>query len=94
MYFHFACSGAAPLSLDLPSPRTPRHLLPFDQQAYIREMKEELGRQKDQVAGWKTKSAYTTPMYWCYQMLDKDWAPDVPHAEPIDDFTEEDFLTS
>ena len=57
-------------------------------------MKEELRRQGKQIAGWKSESMYTTPMYWCLQMLDRNWKPDVQHPDPIDDFTEEDFLTS
>ena len=37
---------------------------------------------------------YKTELYWCYQMFYKDWHGDIPHAGPIDDFTEEDFMTS
>jgi hypothetical protein len=94
VYFHFACSGSAPLFLNLATPHTPHHLLSLDQKSYIREMKEELRRQGKQIAGWKSESMYKTPMYWCFQMLDRNWKPDVLHPEPIDDFTEEDFLTS
>jgi hypothetical protein len=92
--FHFACSGLAPLARNLASPHTPHHLFPFDQQAYIRDMEEELRRQKKHDMGWGTKSMCTTPMYWCYQMLDRNRKPAVEHAELIDDFTDEDFLTS
>lgn len=37
---------------------------------------------------------YEDDGYWCYQMLFKDWRGDIPHAGDIDDFTENDFLSS
>ncbi|KAK4145293.1 uncharacterized protein C8A04DRAFT_27053 [Dichotomopilus funicola] len=94
VYFHFACSGSAPLSLEFATPHAPHHLLSLSQKAYIREMKEELRRQGKHITGWKSESMYSAPMYWCLQMLDRDWKPDVEHPEPIDEFTEEDFMTS
>jgi len=39
-------------------------------------------------------SMYNTEMYWCYQLFCKDWRGDITHVGEVDDFTEEDFLTS
>jgi hypothetical protein len=39
-------------------------------------------------------SMYDTEMYWCYQMLCRDWRGDIPHAGEIDDWTEKEFLVS
>ncbi|KAK3686249.1 hypothetical protein B0T22DRAFT_483143 [Podospora appendiculata] len=96
VYFHFACGGLGPLS-----PRiTPHRLEPasvnglqFDQQAYIKDTKEELQRQSRLLGKWRTGSVYTNSMYWTLQVVDDEWE-DVPHLGPMDDFTEEDFLTS
>lgn len=37
---------------------------------------------------------YEDDGYWCYQMLDPEWDGNIPHNGEIDDFTEEDFLSS
>lgn len=37
---------------------------------------------------------YDDEMYWCYQMLAREWRGDIPYAGEVDDFTEEDFLSS
>ncbi|KAI6087570.1 hypothetical protein F4821DRAFT_236104 [Hypoxylon rubiginosum] len=98
VYFRFACNGHAPFSLPQnrksTGPINPTNGLTFDQQEYIRDIKQEVGRQRHALEGWQEGSVYRTPLYLCYQVLAEDWSADVPHSEPIDDFTEEDFLTS
>jgi hypothetical protein len=37
---------------------------------------------------------YEDDGYWCYQLLSGSWKGDIPHAGEIDDFAEEDFLSS
>ena len=49
---------------------------------------------ESKLSKWKDMSMYNMEMYWCYQMLYRDWRGDIPHAGEVDDFTEEDFLTS
>jgi hypothetical protein len=46
------------------------------------------------IATWKEMSMYDDDLYWCYQMLCKDWRGDVPYTGMIDDFTEYDFMSS
>ncbi|KAI1374760.1 hypothetical protein F4677DRAFT_155055 [Hypoxylon crocopeplum] len=94
VYFRFACNGHAPLSLSWRGPAGSVDGLTFDQQEYARDIKREVDRQHISLEGWRKGSVYRTPLYLCYQILAEDWNPDVPHSEPIDDFTEEDFLTS
>ncbi|XXG96396.1 hypothetical protein Hte_002678 [Hypoxylon texense] len=68
--------------------------LTFDQQEYLRDLQSEVDRQRAAMEAWRAGSVYRTPLYLCYQVLVEDWRADVPHSEPIDNFTEEDFLTS
>ncbi len=49
---------------------------------------------ESKLAQWKDMSMYEDEMYWCSQLLCKEWRGDVPHKGEIDDFTEADFLTS
>lgn len=37
---------------------------------------------------------YDDEIYWCYQLICKDWRGDIPFVVEIDDFTEYDFLSS
>jgi len=37
---------------------------------------------------------YSDDSYWCYQLLCLNWRGDIPHAGEIDDYREEDFLSS
>ncbi|KKY32411.1 hypothetical protein UCDDA912_g07635 [Diaporthe ampelina] len=40
-------------------------------------------------------SMYEDELYWCYQLLVSDWRGNIPYeAGEIDDFREEDFLSS
>ncbi|KAI2602324.1 hypothetical protein GGR54DRAFT_634076 [Hypoxylon sp. NC1633] len=94
VYFRFACNGHAPLSLSWSGRPGTIDGLTFDQHEYIRDIKTEVDRQIESLEGWRRGSVYRTPLYLCYQVLAQDWSPDVPNSEPIDDFTEEDFLTS
>ncbi|KAI0597494.1 hypothetical protein F4775DRAFT_256701 [Biscogniauxia sp. FL1348] len=96
-YFHHACSGSVPLSLNFEalgdnengdSGMTP------DQIKYIQGIQEEMDRQKSTISNWKHISMYNDENYWCYQMLCQDWRGDIPHAGDIDDFREEDLLSS
>ncbi|KAI1769911.1 hypothetical protein F4818DRAFT_446760 [Hypoxylon cercidicola] len=95
VYFHFACNGQGPFSLACNDKLTgATDGLTFDQQAYLRDLKLEVDRQRNTLEGWRAGSVYRTPLYLCYQVLVEKWSADVSHSEPIDDFTEEDFLTS
>jgi hypothetical protein len=47
---------------------------------------------ESKVENWKELSMYDDEMYWCYQMLCKDWRGDIPYKGEIDDFRDEDFL--
>ena len=66
----------------------------LEQLTYLQGLQEEVTRQKAKLEDLKDLPMYKTEMYWCFQTLAKDWRADMPHAGPIDDFTEEDFLTS
>lgn len=92
VYFRFACNGHAPLSLTWKNPAAPVDGLSIDQQEYLRDIKSDVDRQKKSLETWCTGSVYRTPLYLCYQVLAEDWSPD--YSEVLDDFTEEDFLTS
>ncbi|KAI2463849.1 hypothetical protein F4781DRAFT_100073 [Annulohypoxylon bovei var. microspora] len=94
VYFRFACNGHAPLALSWQEPITPIDGLTFDQQEYLKDIKKDVDRQRKSLEGWRDGSVYSTPLYLCYQVLAEDWSPTVENAEPLDNFTEEDFLTS
>lgn len=72
----------------------PLDTIPFDQQGYLRDIQQEMHVMEGTVNGWREGSMYRTPMYWSGQLLCPNWTADVPHSKPIDDFTEQDFLTS
>ncbi|ORY67027.1 uncharacterized protein BCR38DRAFT_336593 [Pseudomassariella vexata] len=94
IYFRFACNGQAPLSLTRKKENTPVQGLSFDQHEYLQDIKHEIDRQKPNLEDSKSGSVYRTQMYLCYKVVSNDWSPDLPHSEPIDNFTEQDFLTS
>ncbi|KAI1456475.1 hypothetical protein F4805DRAFT_475821 [Annulohypoxylon moriforme] len=94
VYFRFACNGHAPLALSWQEKAPPVDGLSFDQQEYLQDIREDINRQKRSLERWRGGSVYKTPLYLCYQVLAEDWSPTVENAEPLDDFTEEDFLTS
>ncbi|KAI4859665.1 hypothetical protein F4820DRAFT_453678 [Hypoxylon rubiginosum] len=100
VYFRFACNGRGPFSLRWNHKPTTGAAaavvdgLTFDQQEYLCDLASEVDRQRAAVEGWRAGSVYRTPLYLCHQVLVEDWRADIPHSEPIDNFTEEDFLTS
>ena len=53
-----------------------------------------IGNAERELEQWPQKSMYRSEMYFCYQLLCKDWRGDIPHAAEIFDYTEQDFLTS
>ncbi|KAI0384707.1 hypothetical protein F5Y04DRAFT_277439 [Hypomontagnella monticulosa] len=93
-YFRFACNGHAPLSLSWNNMSASVDGLTFDQEGYIRDIKMEIDRQAESLSTWRKGSVYRTPLYLCYQVLAENWSPDVSNSEPLDNFTEEDFLAS
>ncbi|KAI5921282.1 hypothetical protein F4810DRAFT_722753 [Camillea tinctor] len=96
-YFHHACSGAVPFSLsfdELKDVETRDNGMTPDQIKYIKYIQEEIVSQKLKLSNWKDISMYDDENYWCYQMLSQDWKGDIPHAGEIDDFREEDLLSS
>ncbi|KAI1439981.1 hypothetical protein F5Y02DRAFT_32815 [Annulohypoxylon stygium] len=94
VYFRFACNGHAPLALSWQEPAAPVDGLSFDQQEYLRDIKRDVNRQRKSLDRWRGGSVYNTPLYFCYQVLVEEWSPTVENGEPLDNFTEEDFLTS
>ncbi|KAI0133338.1 hypothetical protein F4776DRAFT_129843 [Hypoxylon sp. NC0597] len=94
VYFRFACDGHAPLSISWNDPSVSIDSLTFDQREYIRDIGTEVKNQSGLIKHWSEGSVYRTPLYLCSQVLVEDWSPNIDNSEPIDDFTEEDFLTS
>ncbi|KAI1409961.1 hypothetical protein F5Y13DRAFT_78849 [Hypoxylon sp. FL1857] len=94
VYFRFACNGHAPLSISWNNPSVSIGSLTFDQREYIRDIGLEVKKQSKSLKQWGQGSVYRTPLYLCSQVLVEEWSPDVDNSEPIDKFTEEDFLTS
>ncbi|KAM5358791.1 hypothetical protein ACJZ2D_014999 [Fusarium nematophilum] len=94
-YFHFACAGAFPLSLafDKSSGGRDYHGMTADQVEYLDFVKGELANQ-EKLSKWRDLSMYDDDGYWCYQLLDRDWRGDIQHAGEVDDYREEDFLSS
>lgn len=43
---------------------------------------------------WQELSMYQDDGYYCYQLLSQNWRGNIEHAGEVDDFTEEDFLSS
>ncbi len=68
--------------------------LASDQVEYIRDIKQEIATHGMELETWKCGSIYRTPMYLCYRVISNDWSPELALSEVLDDFTEEDFLTS
>ncbi|KAI1135828.1 hypothetical protein F5Y05DRAFT_162500 [Hypoxylon sp. FL0543] len=94
VYFRFACNGHAPLSMTWSNPTASINSLTFDQQEYIRDIGMEFKRHSRSLKRWGEGSVYRTPLYLCSQVLAEEWSPEVDNSEPIDKFTEEDFITS
>lgn len=93
-YYHNACQGAAPISLQWGAQSTDNDVLTSEQVQYVQSLQAEIAKQRSKLEALKEIPMYETPMYWCVQMLFPDWRGDQPHAGEIYDFTEEDFLTS
>lgn len=99
-YFHFACAGSVPFSIAFDGSKDGNggrsyHGMTQDQLNYLRKIQEETLRQETTLADWTKASMYEDELYWCYQLLVPDWRGDIPYtAGEIDDFREEDFLSS
>ncbi|KAH8667632.1 hypothetical protein BGZ60DRAFT_409666 [Tricladium varicosporioides] len=94
-HFHFACNGSMPLSIpwsELGGSSSIKNGMTYDQIEYLRNIQQEITHQESKLAKWKEMSMYNNEMYWCYQMLCKDWQGDIPYPGEVDDFREEDFL--
>ncbi|KAH8768532.1 hypothetical protein BGZ57DRAFT_766227 [Hyaloscypha finlandica] len=94
-HFHFACNGSMPLLIppsELGGNGSINNGMTHDQIEYLRSIQQEISRQESKVAKWKELSMYDDEMYWCYQMLYKDWRGDIPYIGEMDDFRDEDFL--
>lgn len=48
----------------------------------------------EKLTKWKDLDMYKDDGYWCYQLLSPDWRGNIPHNFQVDDFREEDFLSS
>ncbi|KAK4660338.1 hypothetical protein QC762_118060 [Podospora pseudocomata] len=93
--FHYACSGSFPLTIPENELKTGNHNMTSDQIEYMVFVQQELSREGSKHANWKSLDMYKDDEYWTHQLLCKDWKGDAPYtAGPIDDFTEDDFLSS
>ncbi|RYP55596.1 hypothetical protein DL771_012350 [Monosporascus sp. 5C6A] len=93
-FFHFAYPGSVPLSSITDRSLDVSDLVTMEQAGYLRMVRDELLKQEDKLRDWRNSSMYSTPMYWTYQLFLHDWRGDIEHVTPVDDFTEEDFMTS
>ncbi|KAF3768124.1 hypothetical protein M406DRAFT_275913 [Cryphonectria parasitica EP155] len=98
-YFHHACAGAVPITSIFTESQNaanaPYYGMEPDQIEYLCNIRQEIFRQGEKLANWNSMSMYDDELYWCYQLLVKDWRGDIPYlAGEIDDFREEDFLSS
>ncbi|KAF4987082.1 hypothetical protein FDECE_15605 [Fusarium decemcellulare] len=92
-YFHFACAGSYPLTItfDKPSGSSPG---PHGITAEQIEWRLADESRTDKIQNWESLSMYDDDGYWCYQLLSRQWRGDIRHNGAIDDYTEEDFLSS
>ncbi|KAH6628911.1 hypothetical protein F5144DRAFT_655593 [Chaetomium tenue] len=96
-HFHFACAGSVPLTMDfdkMVGSDKAYHGMTQDQLEYVRFLRSEIVRQGTKLARWKDLSMYKDDAYWVYQLLCQDWNGEYKHPGEIDDFTEDDFLSS
>lgn len=93
-YFHFACGGATPLSLEWGRSTQDTSGMTEHQIAYLRDVKAEMLHQDAQLNALKDMPMYETELYWCHQMLFPDWKADMPHSGKLLEFTEKDFLVT
>jgi len=96
-HFHFACAGSVPLTMDfdeMSGSDKAYHGMTPDQLEYLKFLREEIVRQETKLARWRELSMYEDDAYWVYQLLRQDWSGDFKHPGEIDDFTEDDFLSS
>ncbi|KAK0718702.1 hypothetical protein B0T21DRAFT_386415 [Apiosordaria backusii] len=94
-YFHYACSGSFPLTIPAHELQTGKHNMTGDQIEYMTFVQQELSRPGSKHANWRNMDMYKDDEYWTHQLLCKDWEGDAQYtAGPIDDFTEDDFLSS
>lgn len=94
VYLRFACQAQAPLALPWDTSKASQHGINPDQVEYMRDMQREMQEHEAHRELWRAGSVYRTPMYLCYRVISDDWSPDFVHSAPLDNFTEEDFLTS
>jgi hypothetical protein len=96
-HFHFACAGSVPLTMDFDKmcgSDKAYHGMTHDQLQYVKFLRAEIVRQRAKLARWKDLSMYEDDAYWVYQLLCQDWSGEYKHPGEIDDFTEDDFLSS
>ncbi|KAH6855479.1 hypothetical protein B0I37DRAFT_57262 [Chaetomium sp. MPI-CAGE-AT-0009] len=96
-HFHFACAGSVPLTMDFDKMSgcdNAYHGMTPDQLEYVKFVRTEIVRQRTKLSRWKDLSMYNDDAYWVYQLLCQDWNGEYKHPGEIDDFTEDDFLSS
>ncbi|KAK4197782.1 hypothetical protein QBC40DRAFT_180181 [Triangularia verruculosa] len=94
-YFHYACYGSFPLTIPSDELRTGNHNMTPDQIEYMAYVQQELSRPNSKHVDWRNLDMYKDDEYWTHQLLCKDWEGDTAYtAGPIDDFDEDDFLSS
>ncbi|KAF3046468.1 hypothetical protein E8E12_009812 [Didymella heteroderae] len=99
-HYHYVCAGPIPFVTfkyhDEGDVNT-KNWTP-DQRAYVQSLRREYARQtperRKKIRDWAKLVMYEDDGYWCYQMLDLEWEGNIPHNGEVDDFTEEDFLSS
>ncbi|KAI8626340.1 hypothetical protein F5Y19DRAFT_227142 [Xylariaceae sp. FL1651] len=92
--FHFAFPDSVPFSTIKTRPIKVDDYVTAEQAEYLHSIRDALLKQGDKMADWRTRSMYETPLYWVYQLFLDDWKGDIKHITPVDNFTEEDFMTT
>lgn len=93
-HFH-GCAGSVPLATDFEKIPDKAYLrMTPDQIDYLKFLRREITRLETKLNRWKDLSMYDDDAYWVYQLLCKDWKGDSKHPGEIDDFSEDDFLSS
>ncbi|KAF7531017.1 hypothetical protein G7054_g9268 [Neopestalotiopsis clavispora] len=91
-YFHFAYLGSRRLFSFMRNGEETESI-PEKQQKFLHLLRRFMNK-KDQLKDWRRRDMYKDSMFWIIQLLVFDWRADFEPTTPIDDFTEEDLLTT
>ncbi|KAI4599144.1 hypothetical protein KJ359_002102 [Pestalotiopsis sp. 9143b] len=90
-FFHYAYPGSMKFRSAMAN-NEDDHLLPETQQKFMQLLRRSFNEtdKKD----WRRRNVYQNPMFWVTQIMVSDWHGDFNHVVPLDNLTEQDFLTS